>query len=141
MYEGVADPHCYSGTTVLKNLRGLRKQAALDRFETIATAQRAEEPLPAGTFDVPHYRAVYRHLFQDVYRWAGRFRTIRISKGESMFCYPEHIPTQMRTLIAGLRAKRNLHGLTEEDFASAAVREVRDAAGRLAGWLPTCGAI
>jgi hypothetical protein len=50
MYEGIADPYCYAGTTVLKNLPGLRKQSALDRFETIATAKRAEEPLPAGVF-------------------------------------------------------------------------------------------
>jgi hypothetical protein len=26
-------------------------------------------------------------LFQDVYPWAGRFRTVRIAKGDSMFCY------------------------------------------------------
>lgn len=41
MYEGLADLCCYAGTTVLKNMRGLREQAALDRFETIATAKRA----------------------------------------------------------------------------------------------------
>ncbi|GIK97676.1 MAG: hypothetical protein BroJett029_18850 [Alphaproteobacteria bacterium] len=48
MYEAAADPYCYPGTTVLKNKVGIRDQLTLDRFEAIATAQRAEEPLPCG---------------------------------------------------------------------------------------------
>ncbi|MGH6959170.1 MAG: hypothetical protein ACREE7_01675, partial [Dongiaceae bacterium] len=78
MYAAIADPYCYAGTTVLKNIPRLRGQAALERFETIATAKRAEEPLPTGALDVRHYRAIHRHLFHDVYRWAGKFRTVRI---------------------------------------------------------------
>lgn len=42
MYEAFADPYCHAGTTVLKNIPGLRDRAALERFETVATAQRAE---------------------------------------------------------------------------------------------------
>jgi cell filamentation protein len=48
MYDAVADPYCYPGTAVLKNLRGLRRQRALTRFETAMAAQRADEPFPAG---------------------------------------------------------------------------------------------
>jgi cell filamentation protein len=81
MYEAIVDPYCYSGSTVLKNIPGLRSQRALDRFEAAITAQRADEPLPSGRLSVAHYRAVHHHLFQDVYAWAGRFRTVRISKG------------------------------------------------------------
>ena len=32
MYEAHADPYCYPGTTVLKNIPGIRNQAALDEF-------------------------------------------------------------------------------------------------------------
>lgn len=121
MYEAVADPYCYAGSAVLKNIPGLRDQAALDKFEAIATAKRAEEPLPAGVLDVAHYRAIHRHLFQDVYRWAGRFRTVRIAKAEAMFCcYPENIPAQMRTLFGDLKAKRFLRSQAPDAFASAA---------------------
>ena len=45
------------------------------------TFARAAEPLPAGRVSVSHYRAIHRHLFQDVYSWAGRFRTVRLTKG------------------------------------------------------------
>ena len=48
MYDATPDPYCYPGTSVLKNIPGIRKQAELDRFETAITAQRGEEPLPSG---------------------------------------------------------------------------------------------
>jgi cell filamentation protein len=34
-----------------------------------------------------------------VYPWAGRLRTVRIANGGSMFCYPEHIPVEMRCVF------------------------------------------
>ncbi len=120
MYDAIADPYCYAGTTVLKNTPGIRDQAGLENFEAIATAQRAEEPLPNGRLSVTHYKAVHRHLFQDVYRWAGRFRTVRISKDGSMFCYPEHIDREMRSLFADFRAKRYFQDLTRDQFVSEA---------------------
>lgn len=91
MHDAVADPYCYEGTTVLRNIPAIRDQAALDAFETMSAAQRSDEPLPAGRFSVRHYQALHHHLFQDVYSWAGKFRTVRISKGSSAFCYPQHI--------------------------------------------------
>lgn len=70
-----------------------------------------------AAIDVRQYRAVHRHLFQDVYAWAGRFRTIRISKGSSMFCYPENIPTEMDRLFGALRNQDELRGLDRAAFA------------------------
>lgn len=116
MYDAVEDPYCYPRTTVLKNRAGHRTQRALIRFETAMAAQRADEPLPAGRLSVRHYRAIHRHLFQDVYSWAGNFRTVRISKNGSMFCYPEHIPAQMRTLFSELRRNNYLRILTTDEF-------------------------
>lgn len=103
MYDAVPDPYCYPDTTVLINRLGLRDQAELDAFEAEITRARAGEPLPAGRLSVTHYRAIHRHLFQDVYRWAGRFRTVRIAKDGSMFCFPERIDGEMAKLFDGLR--------------------------------------
>ena len=99
MYDAVEDPYCYPQTTVLKNRAGLHTRRALTRFEMAMAAQRADEPLPAGRLSVRHYCAIHHHLFQDVYAWAGQFRSMRISKAGSMFCYPEHIPREMRNLF------------------------------------------
>jgi len=117
MYESIDDPYCYPGTTVLRNRRNLRTQKALDRFETAITAQRFDEPLPAGKLTERHYQRVHRHLFRDVYAWAGQYRTVRIGKGDSAFCYPEYIAGEMAKLFAGLRLDRNLSGLSAEQFA------------------------
>jgi len=120
MYDAVADPYCYPGTTVLKNIPGLRSQGDLDRFETVATGRRFLEPLPSGRLSVRHCQAVHHHVFQDAYRWAGRFRTIRIAKGGSMFCYPEHIPAEMRRVFGWLRGQWFLRGRDAGAFAAGA---------------------
>src|SRR6185437_5565551 len=117
MYDAADTAYCYPRSTVLKNLAGLRSARALKRYELAMSAQRAEEPLPQGRLGVAHYRAVHRHLFQDVYSWAGRFRTVRISRGQSAFCYPENIAREMDALFTGLRDRRYLHGRRADDYA------------------------
>lgn len=118
MYAAEPDPYCYAGTSILKNVRGLRDQAALERHEAAAIAQRARENFPDGTLDARHYCAVHHHLFQDVYRWAGTYRTARIAKGDSMFCYPEHIASEMEHLFAWAESRNFLADLAARRFAA-----------------------
>jgi cell filamentation protein, protein adenylyltransferase len=120
MYAAMADPYCYRGTSVLKNRLGLSDQAKLDAFEAEVTAERAGQSLPAGRLSYSHYRAIHRHLFQDVYSWAGKVRTVRIAKGGSAFCYPEHIDREMKRLFAGLKNHEFLRGLDATTFAEQA---------------------
>jgi fido (protein-threonine AMPylation protein) len=70
-YRAFNDPYVYNGTSVLKNKLKTRDAAALTVFEIEMTAVRAAEPPPTGRFGPAHFRAVHRHLFQDVYSWAG----------------------------------------------------------------------
>ncbi len=102
-YEVFGDPYCYTGAFVLKNKLGLRDPAKLEAFELEMSSLRAEEALPIGRFGPTHYRALHRHLFCDVYTWAGRYRTVRTAKGGNAFCYPEHIAAQMDKLFARLQ--------------------------------------
>lgn len=120
MYDAVSDPYCYAGSTVLKNIPDIMEQGVLDEYEAAFTAQRADEPLPTGNLSVTQYRAVHHHLFQDVYEWAGKFRTVRISKDGSAFCYPENIAREMKRLFSALRKKNGLKKLSREEFASEA---------------------
>src|SRR3954447_18000263 len=87
---------------------------------TLITAQRAEEPLPSGNLDQQHYCALRRHLYQDVYDWAGELRTVRTSKGGNMFCYPENIAAQLKKLFDELAAARQFRELDADGFAGAA---------------------
>ena len=119
-YDAGNDPYRYAGTSVLKNIPGIRDQAALDEFESVLVRQRSLEALPQGRLTVRHYRSIHHHLFQDVYSWAGRFRTVRTHKGASTFCYPEHIADQMKQLFDGLKRTEYFIGLSARAFASRA---------------------
>lgn len=102
-YQAQDDPACYLGTSNLRNIPDLRDYSELEVFELKMVALRSEEGLPIGKFDPKHYRAVHRHLFQDVYAWAGEYRTIRTGKGGNWFCYPEYIEKEMEALFERLR--------------------------------------
>ncbi len=121
MYEIEADTiYCYPGTAILKNKLDLRDPAELADFEAEITAQRASEPLPAGKLDDRHYRAIHRHLFQDVFNWAGEIRKLRIAKDGNWFCFPEHINKQMADLFAWLAKEKLLRGLDKATFSKKA---------------------
>jgi cell filamentation protein len=126
MYEAEADPYCYPGSSVLINRPGLRDQATLAEFEAEAVAQRFREPLPAGRLGYRHYGAIHRHLFQDVYAWAGKIRSVRIAKQGSAFCYPEHIDREMRRLFEDLAKRKHLRDLDSVDFATQAAHFLAD---------------
>lgn len=104
-YDVFDDPYCYKGTFVLKNRAGIRDAATLEAFEVEMSSLRAQEPLPSGRFGAAHYCTVHHHLFQDVYRWAGRYRTVRTGKGGNWFCYPEHIKRYMKKVFNKLETE------------------------------------
>ncbi|WP_199176319.1 Fic family protein [Actinomyces qiguomingii] len=37
------------------------------------------------TYDADHVRAIHGYLFQDVYEWAGQYRSVNMSKNFSSF--------------------------------------------------------
>jgi cell filamentation protein len=121
-YEVFDDPYCYRGTFVLKNRAGLTDAKRLQAFEMEMSSLRADEPLPNGRYGPAHYRAVHKHLFGDVYTWAGRYRTVRTAKGGNVFCYPEHIDKEMKKLFGRLRHGSFKASAPSDDFVRAAAR-------------------
>lgn len=115
----MADPYVYPGTNVLKNKFNLRDEGALREAEYQATYNRtaALEGNPIkGNFDMAHLRACHKHLFQDVYEWAGKLRTVNISKGESRFASAEFLDSAMKDLHKRLKADHFLRGLEKKAF-------------------------
>jgi cell filamentation protein len=120
---GKTDPYVYSGTEVLKNLREIRDRGTLERFErrvtAIRIAQLATEGRPVAA-TVEHFRSIHRHVFQDVYAWAGELRTVNIARGETRFA-PVQTPANTLeswgdVIFKGLRSERLLLGLDRERF-------------------------
>ena len=114
------DPYVYPGTTVLRNRPGLRDAQQLQQYEYRRTAERAlglfEQPV-SGAFDLDHLKRIHRHLFQDVYDWAGQIRTVSIAKDTSTFAMPSQIESYGRKVFDGLAREKHLQGLGLEAFA------------------------
>lgn len=55
-----------------------------------------------------------------MYAWAGKFRTVRVSRDGSAFCYPENIGREMRALFRQSRDDRYLRGLSTAQFVESA---------------------
>lgn len=120
IYGTEDDPGHYPGTSVLANLLDIRDADELAAFEAEIVSARGEEPLPSGELSKAHYLAVHKHLFGDVYAWAGEPRTIRTGKGGNWFCYPEHIDSQLNALFRALKADNFLGGRNVRAFAEGA---------------------
>ncbi|MDR2863253.1 MAG: Fic family protein [Puniceicoccales bacterium] len=116
------DPYVDANGT-LKNLAGITDTALLQKEEALQVFARQselwEKPIP-GHYDAQHVRAVHRHLFQDVFAWAGEFRTVGLSKGDSMFCVPAFIESQLNRIGADLVREDFLRGLVPIQFSERA---------------------
>ena len=119
-YDSMDDPYAYKGSSTLKNKIGLRNSAELESFELEMTALRAQEALPSGNLDARHYTRIHRHIFQDVYAWAGKYRTVLTSKGGNPFCYPDYIDREMDKLFATIG--RTIQAKDENQFFTEAAR-------------------
>lgn len=115
----MSDPvYCYPPDySVLKNKLDLRDAAQLDYVEREFVTQRTVQGIPSGDFDLAHLRAIHRHLFQDVYDWAGELRTVEIAKGGSQFQFRRYIATGMADVHRRLVAADYLRWLAPTDFA------------------------
>jgi len=109
-------------TGVLVNLVGARTQAALQNAENdlviVRQIELAERPIP-GRFDLPHLCAIHRHLFGDVYPFAGQLRNVDLSKHtdpSTRFARARLLSTLAAKVFAELAAEGRLQGLPRQAF-------------------------
>jgi cell filamentation protein len=116
----VYDPHSERGYPCPKNLFGIADYTDLQKFEAPLAAKRGgelEDRGISGKFDTAHLRAIHRYLFQDVFPWAGEFRVVNISKGNSNFGPAMHIAGALADALTKLKAERLLAGFSAHDFS------------------------
>ncbi|TAM87658.1 hypothetical protein EPN42_11125 [bacterium] len=117
MGEPWRDPYLTPGG-VLINRWGIEDQDLLEATETAFTdlrlAELAQQPI-IGAFDLDHLRAVHRHIFQDVFEWAGEDRTVEIAKAH-LFCERAAINAEGSRIFGALRKEKDLVDLPREKF-------------------------
>jgi fido (protein-threonine AMPylation protein) len=108
----MSDPYLDPQSGILRNKLGLNDQASLDRVEANAVALRSillqGSPLK-GDFDSQHLKQIHEYLFQDVYEWAGLFRTIAMAKADyvdggrvTRFTAPHLIESELAANYSGI---------------------------------------
>jgi cell filamentation protein len=136
-----SDPYLYPGTDVLRNVPGLRNRDRLAAFETLNTARRIYELLTGplygglslgdpvfGGFDTTHLKAIHKRVFQDVFFWAGEFRTTALGKAEHpgtppvWFTPPHLLDHEAERIFESLNRADLLRGLPRVEFARQAAR-------------------
>lgn len=120
--DEIQSRYCYPGTDVLINHAGLKDQESLSRFEDVATSFRIAELYQKGVtgqFDFQHLKDIHRHIFQDVYPFAGQIRQEDIQKGFH-FARHQFIDSEGSRLLDELKAEKYLKGLDIDRFAERA---------------------
>ena len=101
-------------TGVLKNRLGISDATTFAQTEAQFVAERARElthqPIP-GAFDLPHLQAIHRHLFGDLYEWAGHLRTVDLTKDTSRFAHHAHLERAAAPIFRDLAQENHLRGL------------------------------
>ena len=120
------DPDVYPGTFILRNRLGITDRDTLDRVERRLVVQRTRQGIPTGDFDLTHLKAIHRHLFQDLYAWAGEVRTVEIAKGGSGFMPCRFIENGMYDVHRRILENGHFLGLSPADFAVAAATVLGD---------------
>ena len=114
------------GTKVLKNRLGLDDAEELrileERLVFLRITELDSEPVK-GDFDYAHFKAIHRHLFQDVYEWAGEERTapmgqFMIKAGHAYYPAGPEMTKAAEQLFGGLAKDNFLRGLGIDEFVA-----------------------
>lgn len=116
------DPYLDPETGLLRNLVGAKTDAELVAAEGALVFTRAIQLLdhpPKPTGDLTELQAIHRHLFQDLFGWAGMIRTVDMRKNAdgAEFFMPVSLIERASVYVAEqLNADNNLKAMSREQF-------------------------
>jgi len=105
----------YPDNYVLINKFGIKEFEVLEKVERTLTALRISEldikPI-VGNFDFKHLSNIHKHIFRDIYDWAGKPRVEEISKGNTDFAPSRFAVEGLEdTVFKNIRKDNYLRGL------------------------------
>lgn len=106
------------------NKERIKDAQALSEYEADITLIRQLElekyQLIKGRFGISHLKNIHKYVFQDVYPFAGKFRTEDISKDSTDFCKSEFIKDNLERILHELKDEGCLKELKADRFADRA---------------------
>lgn len=109
--------YTYPGTDCLINNFGIKDEELFNKMEGDASFCRIVElflnPIE-DEFTTLYYKRLHKAIFQDIYPWAGEYRTVNISKGGSAFCFAEYIDSYGEDIFSKMK-RTSLKELSYEE--------------------------
>jgi cell filamentation protein len=105
---------------ILHNLANIEDEKVLIAFESLKVSKRIEELLenPIEIKDSNSLLVIHHYLFQDVYAWAGKVRTVNIYKDGKPFFNGERFSMGFQYIDTLINDYRNIEKLNKEALAS-----------------------
>ena len=119
-YEPRDSIYCYPNSNVLVNKFDVRVADELFKIENDITIYKLfilRQKGITGNFDVAHFVSIHKFIFEDIYPFAGLYRSENIAKDNFMFANWEFIEDNMNSIFGELKRENYLKGLTKEEFA------------------------
>ncbi len=110
---------CYEGTTCLINKFGITDDKQLSLIEgqiTFAKGSELERNPIKGNFDFEHYKAIHKYLFDEIYEWAGKIRTVDMSKKGTNFAKANEIEKLANACFARLKSENYFKGQEFDEY-------------------------
>lgn len=122
LYETRDSIYCYKGSNVLINKLNIHDNKILKQAEEKIVAAKLfilRQNTMIKNFDVNHFKGIHKFLFEDIYPFAGKFRTENIAKGFFSFAEWEFIEDELSNLLKKLNESNNLKNLKRDEFVKA----------------------
>lgn len=120
MYEARNSIYCYEGTNILVNKLGIKDSKLLEKYEKAIVALKLlslEKQGICGNFDINHLSKIHKFLFDEIYLFAGLFRTENIAKDNFRFAEWEYIEEELIKLLERLKNENYLQNLNKQELA------------------------
>ena len=117
LYEARNSIYCYPNSDILKNNFNIRDNSKLEILErklVLAKLYELRQNKQIGKFDIHHFVSIHKFLFEDIYPFAGLFRTENIAKGNFSFAEWQYIESELNRLLNELKNENYLKDLSKD---------------------------
>jgi cell filamentation protein len=125
-----SDRERYFYDLVTTNRLGITELDALQKAERAISGYRSdqlEENFIAGMWNFEHLKAVHKFLFNDIYYFAGKIRTMDMELDSvTRFCAARYIVSNGNALFAALKKDNYLRNMKRAEFIAKSARFLTD---------------
>ena len=120
LYENRHSIYCYPNTNILINKLNIKNSKLLQKYEAKITAAKLlslRQKGIIGNYDVHHIKNIQLYLFEDIYPFAGKFRTENIGKGAFRFAEWQYIESELTKLLENLKSENYLANIGKNELS------------------------